>query len=208
MRGTVIAEDGSARDIEIADAVFAQPYNEALVRQVVVAEMARGHRSPTVRRNRAEVRGGGRKPWRQKGSGRARAGSIRSPLWRGGGVTFGGAARRSQPATPPKINRKMHRGALRSALSELLRAQRMLIVESITLAQSKTRVMADWLAARETRAALILLADYDPRLDMASRNLPNVDLASCDALGLLQLLRHERVIATLPALRRLEAKLA
>ena len=204
-RTSASAEDGANRDVELADAVFAQPYRETLVHQVVVAETARAHGAPTSRRNRAEARGGGRKPWRQKGTGRARAGSIRSPLWRGGGVAFGGVARRRNPAAPPKVNRKMRRGALRAALSELLRSGRLQVVESIHLAQPKTRLMAEWLARRGVDAALIVLPEPDARIALASRNLPGVELARSDALTLSQLLRHAAVIATVPALRKLEA---
>ena len=207
MRAAVSAENGAASDIELSDAVFCQPYKEALVHQVVVAEVARSHGAPVSRRNRGEVRGGGRKPWRQKGTGRARAGSIRSPLWRGGGVTFGGVARRSAPAMAPKVNRKMHRGALRAALSELLRAERLQIVESIHLAQAKTRLMAAWLAKLNVDTALVLLPERDERLALASRNLPRVELVTSDELALSHLLRHYTVIATVPALRKIEEKL-
>ena len=137
MQVDLVSDAGSAGSVELADRAFAADYNEALVHQVVTAYMAGARRGTKARKSRAEVRGGGAKPWRQKGLGRARAGSIRSPIWRGGGATFAAKPR----SFAQKVNRKMYRGAMRSILSELVRRERLVLVEDFVLDRPKTKDM-------------------------------------------------------------------
>ena len=195
----------SGSEIEVSDAVFGARFNESLVHQVVVAFQANGRQGTRKQKTRSEVRGGGRKPWRQKGTGSARAGTIRSPLWRKGGKIF--------PSTPDenfthKVNRKMHRGAMRSIVSELLRQGRLLTVADFTLAQPKTKDIISRLKILGAPDALIVTEAADDTLALAARNLPRVDVRAVSAADPVSLLRHERVIMTSGALKRLEALLA
>jgi large subunit ribosomal protein L4 len=198
--------DGKAKsEIELSDATFGVEFNEPLVHQVVVAYRNNARLGTRKQKTRSEIRGGGRKPWRQKGTGQARAGSIRSPLWRKGGRTF--------PSSPDenfsqKVNRKMHRAALRSILSELARQNRLVVVDAFTLDQPKTRMLIERLANFGTRDALIVTEAPDRNLGLSARNLHSVDV--CDVAGTdpVSLVRHEKVIMTVPALKRLEELLA
>lgn len=201
----VIKTDGqpSGNVVAVADAAFAREFNEPLVHQVVVAYLAGGRSGTRAQKNRSDVRGGGSKPWRQKGTGRARAGTIRSPLWRGGGVTF---AARPQDHSQ-KVNRKMYRAAMRSILSELLRQERLLVVEELSLAEPKTRLMAARLAELGLTGALLVVAEQDPGLQRAVRNLPRVDLIEAAGLDPVNLMRFDKVVMTVDALKRVEERL-
>jgi large subunit ribosomal protein L4 len=198
--------DGKAKsEIELSDATFGVDFNEALVHQVVVAFRNNARLGTRQQKTRSEVSGGNSKPWRQKGTGRARAGSIRSPLWRKGGKTF--------PSTPDenfsqKVNRKMHRAALRSILSELARQNRLLAVDVFTVDQPKTKALADKLANFGAEDVLIVTDAVDRNLDLSARNLHKV--AVCDVAGMdpLALVRHDKVIVTVPALKRIQELLA
>jgi large subunit ribosomal protein L4 len=207
MKVAVVNDAGKtpAAEIEVADAVFGARFNEPLVHQVVVAYQANGRQGTRKQKTRSEVRGGGRKPWRQKGTGQARAGTIRSPLWRGGGKVF--------PSTPDenfthKVNRKMYRSALRSILSELLRQGRLVTVADFTLTQPKTKQMVARLKGLGLDDALIVLEAMDDGLALAARNLPGVDVRAVSAADPVSLLRHKRVVMTTAALKRFEAWLA
>lgn len=190
--------------IEVSEKAFGREYNEALVHQVVVAYMAAGRAGTKRQLSKAEVRGGGIKPFRQKGSGRARAGSIRSPLWVGGGRAF---AARPRDYTQ-KVNRKMYRGAMQALLSELARLERLTVVESLALEAPKTRLLAAKLKELGLENVLILVEAYDEKLDLASRNLMGVSVVPVSAVDPVSLIRHERVLATVGAVRMLEEKLA
>jgi large subunit ribosomal protein L4 len=194
----------SGGSVEVSEAAFAREYNEALVHQVVVAHMAGARQGSRAQKTRAEVRGGGRKPWRQKGTGRARAGSIRSPLWRGGGKVF---AARPQDHSQ-KVNRKMYRGAMRCILSELIRQGRLLVCESFALEQPRTKALLGRLKDLDLRDVLIVAEEVDENLYLASRNLKDVDVADVSALDPVSLISHEKVLVTVGALKKLEEALA
>jgi large subunit ribosomal protein L4 len=194
----------SGGSVEVSEAAFAREYNEALVHQVVVAHMAGARQGSRAQKTRAEVRGGGRKPWRQKGTGRARAGSIRSPLWRGGGKVF---AARPQDHSQ-KVNRKMYRGAMRCILSELIRQGRLLVCESFALEQPRTKALLGRLKDLDLRDVLIVAEEIDENLYLASRNLKDVDVADVSALDPVSLISHEKVLVTVGALKKLEEALA
>jgi large subunit ribosomal protein L4 len=193
----------SGGSIEVSEAAFAREYNEALVHQVVVAHLAGARQGTRAQKTRAEVRGGGRKPWRQKGTGRARAGSIRSPLWRGGGKVF---AARPQDHSQ-KVNRKMYRGALQCILSELIRQGRLVVCETIGLEAPRTRELVARLKELAMRDVLIVAEEVDQNLYLAARNLKDVDVRDVNAVDPVSLISHEKVLMTVGALKRLEEAL-
>ncbi|MEZ5560903.1 MAG: 50S ribosomal protein L4 [Pseudomonadales bacterium] len=190
--------------VEVSEAAFGREFNEALVHQVVVAYMAGARQGSRAQKTRAEVSGGGRKPWRQKGTGRARAGSIRSPLWRGGGKIF--AARPLDHSQ--KVNRKMYRGAMRCILSELIRQQRLVICESFGVEAPKTRGLLTQLKDLDLSNVLIVAEEVDQNLYLAARNLKYVDVCDVDGVDPVGLISHEKVLMTLGALKKLEESLA
>ena len=200
-----IVSGGAAGDsLEVSEKAFGREFNEALVHQVVTAYMAAGRAGTKRQKSRAEVRGGGIKPWNQKGGGRARAGSIRSPIWVGGGRAF--AARPRDYSQ--KVNRKMYQGALRAMLSELARLERLVVVESFELEAPKTRLLAAKLKEFGFDNVLILVEAHDEKLELASRNLFGVSVLPVASLDPRSLLSHDRVLATVGAVRMLEEKLA
>ena len=190
--------------VEVADRAFAALWNEALVHQAVIAYFAGGRAGSRAQKSRADVRGGGRKPWRQKGTGRARAGTIRSPIWRGGGVTFAARPR----SYDQKLNRKMYRAALRSILSELVREERLTVVASFSLDAPKTRELAAKLKDLGLDDVLIVTGDEDRNLALASRNLRRVGTMPAGRVDPVSLIAFSRVLVTEPALRSIEARLA
>jgi large subunit ribosomal protein L4 len=190
--------------IEVSEKAFGREFNEALVHQVVTAYMAGGRAGTKRQLSMAEVRGGGRKPHNQKGGGRARAGSIRSPIWVGGGRAFAARPRDFSQ----KVNRKMYRGAIAALLSELARLERLTVVESFALDAPKTRLLATRLKELDLADVLIVVEAYDEKLDLASRNLHGVTVLPVSAVDPVSLIRHERVLATVGAVRMLEEKLA
>lgn len=204
MRVDVVSDAADAGSVELADRTFAADYNEPLVHQVVTAYMAGGRRGTKARKSRAEVRGGGAKPWRQKGLGRARAGSIRSPIWRGGGATFAAKPR----SFAQKVNRKMYRGAMRSILSELIRRERLLIVEDFVLDKPKTKDMVARLEALGLADALIVTAEQDDTLALAARNLYRVAVEWCGEVSPVSLLAFDKVVMTVAAAKRIEERFA
>jgi len=203
----VINVDGQASGstIAVADEVFGRVFNEALVHQVAVAYMAGGRAGTRAQKTRSEVSGGGTKPWRQKGTGRARAGSIRSPLWRGGGVTF---AARPQDHSQ-KVNKKMYRAALCSIFSELVRQERLVVVNGLAVAEPKTKFMIAQLNDLGVQgSALLVVEDLDRNLYLAARNLPEVEVRDVVGLDPVSLIRFDKIIVTVAALERIRGWLA
>ena len=194
----------SGGSVELAESAFAREYNEALVHQVVVAFMAAGRQGSRAQKNRSAVSGGGKKPWRQKGTGRARAGTTRSPIWRSGGVTF--AAQPQDHST--KVNRKMYRGAMRCIVSELIRQQRLVVVESFAVAAPKTKALLAQLKDLEISNALIVTEEVEENLFLAARNVKAVDVRDVDAIDPVSLISYDKVLITVPALKKLEEVLA
>ena len=190
--------------VDVADAAFGADFNEALVHQVVTAYLAGARQGTKRQKNRSDARGGGTKPWRQKGTGRARAGTIRSPIWVGGGRAFAARPRNYDQ----KVNKKMYRAALRSVLSELIRQERLVIVESLTLDAPKTKLLAGKLKELDLSNVLILNEACDEKLFLAARNLPNVGICDAASIDPVVLIRFEKVLITLPALKLIEERLS
>ena len=190
--------------VEVSEVAFGREFNESLVHQVVVAYQSAKRAGTSAQKNRSEVRGGGRKPWRQKGTGRARAGTIRSPIWRGGGRTF--------PAKPQdytqKVNRKMYRGAMRCIFSELIRQNRLVAVEEFSIDSPKTKNLLGKLAELSLDDVLIISSDIDDNLRLASRNLKSISVRHASNIDPLSLISHEKVLVTLAALKECEEVLA
>jgi large subunit ribosomal protein L4 len=193
-----------AGTVEVSDATFGKEFNEALVHQVVTAYLAAGRQGTRAQKNRSDVRGGGKKPWRQKGTGRARAGTIRSPLWRSGGVTF---AARPQDHSQ-KVNRKMYRAAMRAILSELVRQERLVAIDEITVDAPRTRQLVAKLNELGLEKVLIVTEEVDEKLYLAARNIPNVDVVDVAAADPVSLVAFDKVLVTVSALRKFEEKLA
>ena len=190
--------------VDVAESAFGAAFNEALVHQVVTAYLAGARAGTKAQKNRSAVRGGGTKPWRQKGTGRARAGTIRSPIWVGGGRAFAAQPRNYDQ----KVNKKMYRAALRSVLSELVRQERLVVVESLELEAPKTKLLAGKLKELDLDNVLILNEAFDETLFLAARNLPNVGVCDAASIDPVVLIRFERVLITLPALKLIEERLS
>lgn len=186
--------------IEVSNATFGRDFSEALVHQVVTAYLAGGRSGTKAQKTRSDVSGGGKRPWRQKGTGRARAGTIRSPLWRGGGTTF--AARPRDHSQ--KVNRKMYRGALQAILSELVRQDRLIVLESFEINGPKTSEMVKKLAQLGFETGLIVTPEVDGNLFLATRNLPNVYALDVAGLDPVSLVAAEKVIMTVDAVKKIE----
>ncbi len=191
------------KSLELSPTVFDKPYNESLIHQVVVARMAGLRAGTHHQKTRAEVSGGGAKPWKQKGSGRARAGTTRGPLWRHGGVTF--AARTGDYSQ--KINKKMYKGAICSILSQLLRDERLMVVDEIKLAKPKTKELITYLTKLKAEKPLIIVSEIDENLALASRNLLNTTVISVKGVDPVFLVKHQHVVITKPALQKLNEAL-
>ncbi len=190
--------------VDVAESAFGAAFNEALVHQVVTAYLAGARAGTKAQKNRSAVRGGGAKPWRQKGTGRARAGTIRSPIWVGGGRAFAAQPRNYDQ----KVNKKMYRAALRSVLSELVRQDRLVVVESLELEAPKTKLLAGKLKELDLDNVLILNEAFDETLFLAARNLPNVGICDAASIDPVVLIRFEKVLVTLPALKLIEERLS
>jgi len=190
--------------LEVSDDTFGAKFNEALVHQVITAYMAGGRAGTKAQKTRAEVRGGGRKPFNQKGSGRARAGTTRGPIWVGGGRAF--AARPRDYSQ--KVNRKMYRAAMRSVLSELIRQDRLVVVDSIQMEKPKTRELAKYLQGINLPKVLILVDSVQDNLRLSARNLPFVDVIDVNELNPMSLVRSEKVLATSAALKAVAERLS
>jgi len=194
---------GGAAELQVSETAFGHKFNEALVHQVITAYRATGRSGTKAQKSRAEVSGGGKKPWSQKGTGQARAGSNRSPIWVGGGKTFAAKPRSFEQ----KVNRKMYRGALRSMLSELARTERLVVTESLALEAPKTKLLAGQLKAWSLESVLIVVEATDEKLFLAARNLPHVEVIEVSALNPLSLARHDKVLMTVGAVKMLEERL-
>jgi len=195
---------GASQSIDVSDMTFGREFNEALVHQVVVSYMAGGRQGTKAQKTRSEVNGGGRKPFRQKGTGRARAGTIRSPIWRGGGTTFAAKPRDYSK----KVNKKMYRGAMQAILSELVRQERLVVATDFKVEAAKTKEMVAKLKELELDNVLIVVEEVDDRLYLAARNLKNVDVVDVQGVNPVNLIGFEKVLFTVDALRKAEEKLA
>lgn len=194
---------GKKTGLSVSDVVFGHPFNESLVHQVVVAQLACLRAGTKAQKTRSEVRGGGVKPWRQKGTGRARAGTIRSPLWRTGGVTFAAKPRDYSQ----KVNRKMYRTALRAILSELVRQERLVVIEGITITEPKTCELVKQLKKLEVSNALIVMDNVSQHVYLAARNLPNIKVCDVTSVDPMNLVLFDKVLFTAEAVKRIEERL-
>lgn len=194
---------GSKSKVSVSEATFAREYNEPLVHQVVTACLAGARQGTRKQKNRSAVSGGGAKPWRQKGTGRARAGTTRGPIWRSGGVTF---AAKPQDHSQ-KVNKKMYRGALRCILSELVRQDRLVVVEGLSIAEPKTRDFVKQLKDLSLSNVFIVTEQVDTNLYLAARNVNGVDVRDVQGIDPVSMIRHEKVLVTVGALKQLEESL-
>ena len=194
----------SGASVAVSDAVFAAPYNESLVHQVVTSYLAAARSGNSAQKNRAAVSGGGAKPWRQKGTGRARAGTIRSPIWRAGGVTFASSKRDYSK----KVNKKMYRAAMRSVVSELARSDRLTVVDSVPVSEPKSSqlraVMKDW----DLSDVLIIDSGINDNLYLAGRNFPHVTTTDVQGINPWLMLKHKHVVMTEAAVKQIEERLS
>jgi len=198
-----LAVNGGSK-MQVSDQVFGRDFSEALVHQVVTAYLAGGRAGTKAQKNRSAVSGGGRKPWRQKGTGNARAGTIRSPLWRSGGVTFA-----AQPRDfSKKVNRKQYRAALKSILSELVRQDRLVVVEKLEIAEPKTKLVADRLAELGVAQGVVIDLELDDNLYLGSRNLPGIQALTVESINPVSLVGAEKVLITRAAVNKIEEWLA
>ena len=194
---------GGSSELQLSEATFGHEFNEALVHQVVTAYRNAGRAGTKAQLTKAEVSGGGKKPWSQKGTGQARSGSSRSPIWVGGGRAFAAKPR----SFAQKVNRKMYRGALRSMLSELVRRDRLMVTTGIDLEAPKTRLLAAQLKSLALSSVLIVVEAVDEKLFLAARNLPHVQVLPVTALNALALLGYEKVLMTVGAVKMIEERL-
>jgi large subunit ribosomal protein L4 len=201
---TTASGDASNQSIEVAETAFGREFNEALIHQVVTAYLAGGRSGTRATKNRAAVRGGGIKPWRQKGTGRARAGTSRSPIWRGGGTSF--------PLQPQnycqKVNKKMYRSAMSSILSELVRQQRLVVIDSLQLETFKTKALAAQLKSLGLDDVLIVVSEPDDNLALAARNLHKVGICTTKEINPVALVGSEKVLMTADAVKQVEGMFA
>ena len=188
------------KDIKVSDATFGREFSEALVHQVVTAYLAGARAGTSAQKNRSAVSGGGKKPWKQKGTGRARAGTIRSPLWRGGGKTFAAVPRDHSQ----KVNRKMYRGAMQAILSELVRQERLVVVDAFEVAEPKTSSLVAQLAALGLEKCLVVTAEVDDNLYLASRNVPGVNAIDVAGIDPVSLVGSDKVVMTVDAIKKIE----
>ncbi|MCA6063003.1 50S ribosomal protein L4 [Thalassolituus marinus] len=186
--------------VAVSEAAFGREFNEALVHQIVTAYMAGGRQGSKAQKTRAEVSGGGIKPWRQKGTGRARSGTSSSPIWRSGGVTFAAKPRSFEQ----KVNKKMYRAAMQSILSELVRQERLIVADSFAVESHKTKEFVAKLKEMELSNVLIVADDIDEKLYLAARNVPHVGVTEASAIDPVSLIAFDKVLVTVPALKKLE----
>ncbi|MBS9778615.1 MAG: 50S ribosomal protein L4 [Gammaproteobacteria bacterium] len=191
-------------NVELSETAFGREFNEALVHQVVTAYLAGGRQGTRAQKTRAEVSGGGKKPWRQKGTGRARAGSIRGPIWVGGGRAF---AAKPQDWSQ-KVNRKMYRGAMQCILAELVREERLILVDDIKVESPKTKELVAKLAELNAPKALIVTNDVDENLYLSARNIPHVNVLEVSEVDPVSLIAFDKVIMSVEAAKKFEESLA
>lgn len=200
MELNIVTPGGTNGTLNVSEVAFGREFNQDLVHQAVVAYMAGARQGTKAQLTRAEVSGGGKKPWRQKGTGRARAGTIRSPIWRSGGVAFAAKPRNHDQ----KLNKKMYRAALQCILSELNRQDRLVVVESFDVEAPKTKSLVSKLAQYDLSEALIVTEEMSENLYLASRNLHKVDVRDVQGVDPVSLIRFEKVVVTVPALKKFE----
>ena len=186
--------------VAVSEAAFGREFNESLVHQIVTAYMAGGRQGSKAQKTRSEVSGGGIKPWRQKGTGRARSGTSSSPIWRSGGVTFAAKPRNFEQ----KVNKKMYRAAMQSILSELVRQERLVVADSFAVESHKTKEFVAKLKDMELSNVLIVADDIDEKLYLAARNVPHVGVTEASAIDPVSLIAFEKVLVTVDALKKLE----
>lgn len=203
MELSISTPKGANGTVEVSELAFGKEFNQDLVHQVVVAFQAGARQGSKAQKNRAAVSGGGAKPWRQKGSGRARAGTSRSPIWRSGGVTFAAQPRNFEQ----KVNKKMYRAAMRCILSELARQERLMVVESVELETPKTKTLIQHLAQYDIAEALIVTEEVTENLYLAARNLHKVDVVDVQGVNPVSLIGFSQVIITVGALKKIEESL-
>lgn len=204
MELSISTPKGAKGTVEVSELAFGKEFNQDLVHQAVVAYMAASRQGSKAQKNRSAVSGGGAKPWRQKGSGRARAGTSRSPIWRSGGVTFAAQPRNYEQ----KLNKKMYRAALRCILSELARQERLVVVEGFELDAPKTKGLVQQLAQYDIAEALIVTEEVTENLYLASRNLHKVDVVDAQAINPVSLIGFDKVVITVGALKKVEEALS
>lgn len=192
------------KSIEVSDNTFSAPFNEALVHQVVNAMLSGARSGTKAQKNRSQVSGGGAKPWRQKGTGRARAGTIRSPIWVGGGRAFAARPRDFSQ----KVNKKMYKAAMRSVLSELLREDRLVVLDKFDIKQPKTKEFKKLIEKLKTDSALIVNDKFDENLFLSSRNVKNTEYSDVSSINPVSLMKFEKVIMNLESLKIIEERLA
>ena len=191
----------NGQTLEVSEVAFGREFNEALIHQVVLSFLSNGKQGTKAQKTRADVRGGGKKPWKQKGSGRARAGTRSSPIWRSGGVTFAAKPHVSEQ----KVNRKMYRAAMASILSELVRQERLVVVDSISIEEPKTKQFKAWLAANSLEGKVFIVQDeITENVYLGARNLVNVALSDVLALDPVTLVNADKVVVEVAALRKIE----
>ena len=195
---------GGKGSVDLSDEVFSVSFKETLIHQVVTAYLAGGRSGTSSQKSRSEVSGGGKKPWRQKGTGRARAGTIRSPIFTGGGQTFA----RSTRDYSQKINRKMYRGAMRSIVSELARQDRLIVVKDLSVKAPSTKEMVAKLAKLKVKSGLILLAEEDANIALSARNIPNIAVTTVSSVNPVTLVAHEKILMTADTAKLLDEKLS
>lgn len=200
---TVQAAGNKSSKLQVADAVFGSDYNESLIHQVVNSYLHNARQGTSAQKSRSDVRGGGAKPWRQKGTGRARAGTSRSPIWRSGGVTF---AKRTRDFNH-KVNKKMYRSAMRSILSELVRLERLMVVESLSVSAPKTKEMVKFLDEFKLTNVLIITDAVDKDVYLAARNIPRVTVCDVAAIDPVSLITYDNVLLTSAAVKQFEEML-
>jgi large subunit ribosomal protein L4 len=201
---TTATGKASSKKLDVADSAFARDFNEGLVHQIVTAYLAGAREGSKAQKTRAEVRGGGSKPWRQKGTGRARAGTIRSPLWRSGGTTFAAKPR----DWSQKVNKKQYRAGMRAILSELVRQDRLVVVDKIELAEPKTKQLTELLGKMGLDSVMIVVGEMEKNLFLAARNLPQVGLSEAGVIDPVSLVRFDKVLLSVDAVKKLEEMFA
>ena len=200
MELNIATPKGNAGTVEVSDVAFGKEFNQDLVHQAVTAYLAGARQGTRAQKTRSEVSGGGKKPWRQKGTGRARAGTSNSPIWRSGGVTFAAKPRNYEQ----KVNKKMYRAAMQSILSELVRQDRLIVADSFSVESHKTKEFVAKLKGMELSNVLIVADEIDEKLYLAARNVPHVGITEASAIDPVSLIAFEKVLVTVPALKKLE----
>ncbi len=193
--------NSKSKTSSVSEIIFNQPVNKELVTQLINSFVSNSHQGTKAQKNRSDVSGGGKKPWRQKGTGRARAGTIRSPIWKGGGVTF---AARSKSSNPKKINRKMYKSAMRSILSSLVEENRVVLGSSINIENPKTKDLIDFMNKIGFKGGLIIVNEISENIKLASRNIPNLQIVDVSSIDPISLLRHETTLISEDSLPKLE----